>query len=405
METKPRIAVFAGTFDPPSNGHFNIIEKSLKIFDKIIVVVAENPNKKPMFNVCERLAMLTDFLMRFPPGAAQVEILPSHRYLAQHAYEKLGACAMIRSMRNNIDFVYEYDICRHNRNIEKGIETVYIMPDDAYSVVSSSSVKGLMGINGWRKAIKGYVSPYVLECLKKRYLKDEFDRIVDEILRMEGEYFSFVHRNDLWKKIDYSYTKERRIYHNVDHIIDGLESFREFFPDGHKMNNGEMLLAWILHDVDSNKDEAKFIARSLYAKSNLMPPTRSYFMEELIEATKHKTCKYRFSDESIFASIDLICLGLPPNEYREYWQKVFMEYFLKSKQAVEEFVGHWKDGRAEFLHKMLAREFIYPDVDIREKYEKQALENLKLELAFLNNLDPSVDCALQNIANNWFQNN
>ena len=401
-----KIGIFAGTFDCLTLGHCHIIDKAAKIFDKVVVMVAENPSKKPMFNVGERLAMITDFLMKFPKGTTEVVVLPAHAYTAKFSYEKYGQCSLVRSMRDNIDFVYEYNILRTNRQIEKRVETVYLMPDDAYSIVSSSWVKSHVGINGWRDVIKYSVTPYVLECLKKNYLRSEYDKAIDTMMRgMGANHFSF-DRDYLWRKIVNSYTKDTRVYHNLDHIISGIEAFNEFFPDGHKLKNGEMLLAWILHDVDLNEDEAKWIARSLYQNYELTPSSHAFFMEIMIEASKHHTCHYESPDEGIFASIDLICLGRSPAEYREYWKKVFVEYLLKSGMAVEDFLGVWKKGRTEFLTKMLAREMIYPCLEIREKYEKQAIENMRLELEILQKIfsSPAMDASFKDIVRNYHQN-
>ena len=155
--------IYGGVFDVITNGHLHIIQKACTMFDNVIVVIAENANKKTMFTLEERWNMVCEVTKDI--DNVQVKILPKDMYLVKFA-EQLEADFLIRGIRDTIDFPYELNIYRTNRKISQLVETVYLMPDDNFSLVSSSWIKGLMGIQGWKELIKNDVHPYVLKKLE-----------------------------------------------------------------------------------------------------------------------------------------------------------------------------------------------------------------------------------------------
>lgn len=137
------IAVFPGSFDPPTNGHINIIQRASKIFDQIDVVIAVNPAKKGMFSDDERLFMLQ-------------KLVSSYKNVSVHKYSGLvvdyakehGAKVLIRGIRNSIDFSYEFDLSLMNHKLNPEIETFFIPTDQKYLVLKSSSIKELALFGG-----------------------------------------------------------------------------------------------------------------------------------------------------------------------------------------------------------------------------------------------------------------
>lgn len=154
-------AIFAGSFDPPTNGHMNIIERASRLFDKIDVVVAFNPEKKFLFTPDERLEML--------------EILTSdYKNVSVHVWDKLvvdyakknKANILIRGIRNTNDFSYEFDLSLMNHSLNPDIETVFIPTEPKYAIVKSSSIKELAAFGG---DISGMVPKTVENAILKKY--------------------------------------------------------------------------------------------------------------------------------------------------------------------------------------------------------------------------------------------
>jgi pantetheine-phosphate adenylyltransferase len=384
--------VIGGTYDPPTNGHLHIIKKACNLFDEVIVVIAQNPNKKTMFSLEERKTMVKDMVQDLEN--VKVEILENYQYLVNYAYDN-GATSLIRGIRDNIDFSYEQGLCRTNKQIQPKVETVYLMPDDAYSIVSSSWVKGLVGMNEWRKIIEPHVSNTVLKKLEEKFL---YGVVMDVCKQLDIE-----EPQKLWNYMLTTYPT--RAYHNFSHLISGLEAFNVYYPEFDNKTHISFirkdaitLYSWLLHDVDDSEDISAEMAICLLGNRKNFSTDYRGIVRDLISATKHRSCEYATEAEQAFASIDLLCLALPDGEYDVYSSRVFDEYMEKSGLKYEEFVEKWHHGRSDFLKKMLARKFIYPWAQIRnstraneygvgdvqggyyETMEHIARKNLKYEL-------------------------
>jgi pantetheine-phosphate adenylyltransferase len=217
-EMKDVIAIYGGTFDPPTNGHYHIIEKAVKIFNKVHIVVASNPDKKNyMFSVDKRVSMLQGMIeeikFKFSLCDISVDILSENTYLASFAHNISSKSVLVRGIRDEIDFSYEQKLCRTNKLIQPNIETIYIMPDDSYSLVSSSWIKGLIGCNGWRNIIEQNTPPNVAIEIKENYLRQIFCKLDSNISTSNKDFF--------WKEICRLY--KNRKYHGYDHLISMFE--------------------------------------------------------------------------------------------------------------------------------------------------------------------------------------
>ena len=156
-----RIGVYAGTFDPLTNGHLDIIIASLRLFDKVIIAVATALEKEPLFTVSERKKMIEMAVS----GQKDIEIDSFDGLLVEYAKEK-GACAIIRGIRAFSDFEYEFRMALMNRTLAPEVETIFLMPSDKASYLSSSLIKEIVLLGG---SIKDFVPAVVEEQLKKRY--------------------------------------------------------------------------------------------------------------------------------------------------------------------------------------------------------------------------------------------
>lgn len=159
MPHQPRIAVYAGSFDPITNGHLWIIQQSCKIFDKLIVALGENADKKYTFSHDDRIKLVCAITAKFP----NVEVTHfSNQFLVDYA-KSIGAGFIVRGIRNYTDYDYEKSIRHINSDLSKEVTTVFLMPPRDFAEVSSSMVKGLVGSAGWEKIAKKYLPELVLE--------------------------------------------------------------------------------------------------------------------------------------------------------------------------------------------------------------------------------------------------
>jgi len=157
---KPVVAVYPGSFDPVTNGHLDLIERGAMIFDQLIVAVARNLEKDPLFLVKERVEMLEAVTFELK----NVEVGVFDGLLMNYAREQ-GARVILRGIRAVSDYEYELQMAMMNRKIEPEIETVFMLPAEAYSYLSSRLVKELARLGG---PVKGLVPPIVEERLRSK---------------------------------------------------------------------------------------------------------------------------------------------------------------------------------------------------------------------------------------------
>jgi len=136
-------AVYPGTFDPFTRGHLDLVERALRLFPRVIVAIADNPQKAPLFSVEERKAIIRDSTRHL----AGVEIDAFHTLLVHYARER-GALVVIRGLRALSDFEFEFQMALMNRKLADSIETVFLMPHEAYSYLSSRLVKEVAALGG-----------------------------------------------------------------------------------------------------------------------------------------------------------------------------------------------------------------------------------------------------------------
>lgn len=154
-----RRALYAGSFDPTTNGHMWVVEEGARLFDELVVVVGQNPQKKGAWSTEERVSILSRCCAHLPN--VQVRHFDG-RYLVRVAAE-LGARYLLRGVRNATDFAYEQTIRNVNRDLEPTVETVFLVTPRELAEVSSSTVRGMVGFEGWQEVVKGYVPSPVYE--------------------------------------------------------------------------------------------------------------------------------------------------------------------------------------------------------------------------------------------------
>jgi pantetheine-phosphate adenylyltransferase len=154
------MAVYPGSFDPLTNGHVDIIERGARLFDRIVVAVLVNIDKRPLFSVDERVAILRSVFRGHP----NVEVDTFDGLLVDYARRK-GASAIVRGLRAVSDFEYEFQMALMNRRLEPQLETVFMMPGEQYTYISSRLIKEVFMLGG---PVDGLVPPLVEDELRKK---------------------------------------------------------------------------------------------------------------------------------------------------------------------------------------------------------------------------------------------
>ena len=158
---RPLVAVYPGSFDPITNGHVDIVRRALALCDRVIVALADNVRKKPLFSLVERKAMVRDSVGANP----RVEVDSFKGLLVDYA-RKRDARIVIRGLRAIADFEYEFQFAHMNRHLAPDVETVFLMTSEESFYVSSSLVKEVGAMGG---DITKIVPPAVVEALKKKH--------------------------------------------------------------------------------------------------------------------------------------------------------------------------------------------------------------------------------------------
>jgi pantetheine-phosphate adenylyltransferase len=348
-------AIYAGSFDPLTNGHLWVIEEASKLFDEVIVAIGVNPDKKSYFSEKEKLEMLKESLKHLPN--IQIDSFKSD-YLVSYAKE-IGASYLIRGIRSESDYSYEKIINNVNYDLNPNIRSIFLMPPKELGEVSSSFVKGLVGPEGWPFAVSKLVPNCVFEKLKEKFLL---------------KYWKLSDLNPfLFNQMLIQYSPKKRSYHNTTHIANCLTLLEKY------KHLAEKLLfvssAIFFHDFfDDTKPYDKLfeVTSDLAARQFCFPDSKTY-ITKLIEATAHKSEELELQDQKLISDIDLAILGSSEEEYKIYSQQIRKEYsFVDDLTYIK--------GRKNVLKHFLGLRDIYYLSEFKNRFEKQARKNLLKEL-------------------------
>ena len=155
-----RTVIYPGSFDPLTNGHLDVVERASKLFDRVIVAVAANADKQPMFTQSERKRQITAAVK----SQTNVEVASFKVFLVDFA-DQHRAQAIIRGLRAVSDFEFEFQLALMNRKLNEEIETIFMMPRESYTFLSSRLVKEIAGLGG---DISSFVPPNVERALRRK---------------------------------------------------------------------------------------------------------------------------------------------------------------------------------------------------------------------------------------------
>lgn len=154
-------AIYPGTFDPITNGHLDLIKRSTMIFDNVVVAVTTNPSKAPLFGIDERVSLIEQAIS----GLASVTVERFEGLLVGYVAAR-GGVAIVRGLRAISDFEYEFQMALMNRRLDSSVETVFMMPPEEYSFLTSTMVKEVASLGG---AIRGLVPQGAADALEAKF--------------------------------------------------------------------------------------------------------------------------------------------------------------------------------------------------------------------------------------------
>ncbi len=164
-----RIGIYAGSFDPPTNGHLWMIRRGAELFDKLVVALAVNPEKHPFLSTHDRRTALEEMVRDLGSGVRVAVV--KHGFLVDFARE-VGATHLLRGLRGVADFEYEKTMARMNGRMEPGIETVLMVAPSELEEISSSLVRGFVDTPGWERWVATCVPPAVFKRIKAAAAQD-----------------------------------------------------------------------------------------------------------------------------------------------------------------------------------------------------------------------------------------
>jgi pantetheine-phosphate adenylyltransferase len=157
--------VYPGTFDPFTRGHEDLVRRASRLFDTVVVAIADSASKKPFFTAAERIAMAREVLQPF----RNVEVVGFSSLLMDFVNEQ-GAQAVLRGLRAVSDFEYEFQMAGMNRSLYPDVETLFLTPDEKYTFVSATIVREIARFGG---DVSKFVHPHVAQCLRHKFERGE----------------------------------------------------------------------------------------------------------------------------------------------------------------------------------------------------------------------------------------
>ncbi len=161
-----RIGIYPGTFDPITNGHMDIIGRAVKLVDKLVIGVAVNRDKGPLFSLDERVEMVMHDTAALSRNSGVAIVAMPYENLLMHFAQSIDASVIIRGLRAVSDFEYEFQMTAMNQQLNRQIETVFLMADPRHQAIASRLVKEIARLDG---DISGFVSPRVADMMRDKY--------------------------------------------------------------------------------------------------------------------------------------------------------------------------------------------------------------------------------------------
>ena len=360
-----RKAVYAASLDPITNGHINVIERMTPLYDKLVVLVAVDYRKIYTFTPEERVSMAKAAVAHLPNVTVDVCI---GRYVVKQA-ESIGAQVIIRGLRNFKDLEDEHTLAEENRRICPHIETIWVpcLPDLMH--VSSSMVKGHVGVDpGWEEQVARSAPSSIVVKLKEKFILDKARRHWTSLMLALG---NPKRAEDIFKDLITRYSEPHRAYHNLEHIVTMLDELEQL---GEMRTHPEEAWAIWHHDAvcdpkaKDNEERSDLISKN-HARKLALSDLFGELASAFILATKHSALPAG-DRAKIVVDLDRAILGKPKKEFDSYEAGIRREYDYISQLD-------FYAGRSKILQSFLDRPSIYLTELFRSKYESIARKNLE----------------------------
>lgn len=357
-----RKAVYAASLDPITNGHINVVERIAPLYDEVVVVVAVDSRKKYTFAQEERLLMAREALAHLPNVTVDVCV---GRYVVNYMHE-IGANVLIRGLRNSTDLEAEQTLAIENGRIQPGIETLWIPCRPELMHVSSSMVRGHVGVDpDWETQVSRSVPGVVVKKLKEKYICNKawvhwqaFMKIIekDECRELFDEFVT-------------AYSEQHRVYHTLEHIVSMLDEYQVIGGQ----DTATILAIWghdVVYDSQVNNNEYRSGLHTLRVAERLGVDSRLYSeISRRVNMTKHPSTPTHRED-MLIVDLDLMILGSSEARFDTYETGIRQEYSWVTE-------ADFRFHRSKFLQTLLDQPSIYYTDWFKEKYEAKARANLE----------------------------
>lgn len=363
------IAVYPGSFDPPTNGHLSVIRRAAGLFDHVFVLIASNPQKRPLLDSTHRVEMLRSELKTMPC----VTVAQCQGFVADFA-RKTGARYLIRGVRNETDLAEEIRMVDSNQTIDPGPQTVFFPPDRKNQSVSSTMLRMATkaGICLHRITSPGIATHLAISVPRHKKLQEHWYQLGMELDAKEKTW------NRVFADLVRRYQSPHRKYHNLDHIKTCLQYLDRSDMPGRVRQ--ELSLAFWFHDAvyhplrrDNERRSAALAARRLRNAGFERPLIQR--VKQLILMTRNHKVPPGEPWAELFADIDLAILSESSDRFAEYQTQIADEFGMLPKFKFQR-------GRRKVLNRLLSRDRIYLSPQFAHR-EGQARENLRKGLAGL----------------------
>lgn len=325
---------FTGSFDPLTKGHLWVIEEALNFAEEVIVFIAVNSSKKPMFSIDERVSLIQASTSHLEGRVKVISVAGD--YTAQVAKEEYDCDYLIRGIRNAGDFDYESLIQQTNRDVLGGAKTIFVFPPRDLDSVSSSFVKSLVGPVGWHYYVEEFLPSAVIDF----WVEKEIQSLANNFLNIKKmniiEEANLLEINKILGKLLNMYSGENRSYHSKSHLLYMLQNISKEELD---INYSSLLLSIFAHDcimdakdgVSAEERSAQYIEKMIVTVSSdvandILRAASAVRATEYLsnpDAGKYLT---QYDEAKILVSLDLAILGSNQAIYKKYAEKVRQEY-------------------------------------------------------------------------------
>jgi pantetheine-phosphate adenylyltransferase len=364
-----RTAVYAGSFDPLTNGHLWMVEEGARLFDELIVAVGTNPDKRSTFTLEERLGTLRRSTRYLP----QVRVDHfDQQFLVKYARAQ-GAKHVLRGIRSETDYAYERGMRHVNADLDPAITSVFLMPPRDLAEVSSSLVKGLVGPQGWEEVIEDYVPGEVYNSMLLKYhgLQGRFEELWKR-LGAQGD------PAQAYQDLVGRYSAPDRFHHVLSHVARMLREYDRV--KGCLVNPDAVETAAWFHDaiLDStrkdNEERTAILSQEMLEKAKLSPSFIQAVGDHILATVYRATPKTK--DQAYLQDMDIAVFGMPDRRFDEYERGIKDEYAWVPEQL-------FREARIDLLKEFRSREPIYQTEEFRQRYEQAAKRNLQRSIDLL----------------------